>query len=248
MHGIGGVPLSSIGGGTRATYVSKVLGTGPIAYWPLWETSGTVAQCLINPLQNGTYSSDVATWPPGTGIGDGNSAPFFDGTNDFVNIYSATLAGVFSGTTGSIMSWARVANAGVWTDGLFHRIFTVGANANNMMGCFKRDLNNQVMFQYHANAVNQTIVQLDNTSTGWTCWIQTWDQPGANQWWGYRDGTVYGASPVGGLGVWVGPLANTFCYIGQYSGGVTRWHGWESNVAIWNRALSLGEAINLAMV
>ncbi|NIV37784.1 MAG: hypothetical protein GWN58_52745, partial [Anaerolineae bacterium] len=34
-------------------YIGKVLGTGPIAYWPLNEGSGASAHCEINPAQNG---------------------------------------------------------------------------------------------------------------------------------------------------------------------------------------------------
>ena len=42
--------------GGSGGYNEKVLRTGPIAYWPQDETSGTVARCLVNPAQNGTYT------------------------------------------------------------------------------------------------------------------------------------------------------------------------------------------------
>jgi len=97
---------------TAPAYWERVMATDPIAYWPLWETSGTVARCLINPAQNGAYNSNVSGWPPGPGIGDGNTAPFFDGTNDYVNPFSVTFRGRFNGAEGTVMIWAKVANVG----------------------------------------------------------------------------------------------------------------------------------------
>ena len=95
------MPVKTIGTGRGlmggGTYADRVMRYGPIAYWPLWEASGTVAHCLVNPLQNGTYNSPVQGWPPGTGIGDGNTAPWFDGATSFVNIFSVPIQSVLTG-------------------------------------------------------------------------------------------------------------------------------------------------------
>ena len=110
------VPVSTPGGGA-ASYVSRVLGFGPIAYWPLYESSGTTAACLVNAAQNGTYSADVSLWPPGPGIGDGNTAPEFDGATEWVNIDTAALVAAFNGAEGSFLIWARVFNVGGTSSG-----------------------------------------------------------------------------------------------------------------------------------
>ena len=97
------------------SYADKVLSYGPIAYWPLWETAGASAACLVNPAQSGTAVG--VTWANDATGAFGTAAPFFDGANDDINIYTAALAAAFSGHVGSLMVWCRVANAGVWTDG-----------------------------------------------------------------------------------------------------------------------------------
>ena len=57
-------------------YIDRVLASGPIAYWPLWEMSGTVAQDLVANLRapdpgslDGTYARDVSVMGTGTSTG-----------------------------------------------------------------------------------------------------------------------------------------------------------------------------------
>lgn len=100
-------------GNLGATYIDKVLGYGPIAYWPLYETTGTTAVCLVNPAQNGTYARNVTMMGTGDGIGDGNTAPVFDSINDYMAMFSAAFDAVFDGDEGTCMVWGYVSD---WTD------------------------------------------------------------------------------------------------------------------------------------
>ncbi|GAI14148.1 unnamed protein product, partial [marine sediment metagenome] len=84
-----------IGAGGVLAYDDKVLGMDPIAYWPLSETSGLVANCLVNPAQNGVYTGVTLGQP---GIGDGNTAPYFDGTNDYVDVLTAAFIAAYNGS------------------------------------------------------------------------------------------------------------------------------------------------------
>jgi len=242
------MPLLTISTGRTllagGTYADKVLGTGPIAYWPLWEASGTVARCLVNPAQNGTYSSNVSTWPPGTGIGDGNTAPGFDGTNDYIDVQTAALAAAFNASQGSFAIWARVTNVGVWTDAATRYIANLQVDANNNVRAMKTNANNQLLRTYVANAVPELGYNNGVATTGWFHLCHTWSVA-ADEVRYYMNGAWSETDTV--LGVWVGALAKSI--IGSYNIPVNQpWSGGLAHPAIWSRALAASEIAALAVV
>ncbi len=102
-----------------SNYAHKVLATDQphlLAYWPLSEVAGSVAYDFSGNARHGAYTGVTLGK---TGIGDGDTCPFFDGANDFVNIYSVSLRDAFNGAEGTAMIWAKVFNVGVWTDGAY---------------------------------------------------------------------------------------------------------------------------------
>jgi len=201
MHGIGGVPLASMGGGALGTYADKVLGYGPIAYWPLWETSGTVAQCLVNPAQNGTYSADVSGWPPGTGIGDGRTAPYFSG-NDYVDCFTATIQAAFPGSEGTIMIWTYPAAAS-FNDGVTRRNITVWdlTDFNESILLQKTGGNYDHQFTYRAAGVS--VIQTTACTGAFQHMAMTWSAA-ANQVRYLRNGSQYNTDLM--PGVWAGTI------------------------------------------
>ena len=99
------------------TYFKRVLAIDPthlLGYWPLWEPGGSVAYDISGHNRHGAYTGVTLGH---AGIGDGNGCPFFDGANDYANIYSASLASAFNGAEGTVAVLLKVAKAGVWTDG-----------------------------------------------------------------------------------------------------------------------------------
>ena len=100
-------------------YYEKVLGiqsANMLAYWPVWEASGAVADNIEGTAaRDGAYTGVDLGQP---GIGDGNTCPWWDGANDYCNIYSTSLRDAFNGAEGTIACWAKVNSAAVWTDGL----------------------------------------------------------------------------------------------------------------------------------
>jgi len=100
-----------------------ILSLGPIAYWKLDETSGTVATDVSGNARHGTYSASGLT------LG-GSFAPFvaptFDGTNGHVNIYSASLAGAINGDEGTIVALIRPASLA----GTLNALRTTGGTAD----------------------------------------------------------------------------------------------------------------------
>ena len=228
----------------RGSYLDKVLGTGPIAYWPLWETAGLTAECLVNPAQNGTYTGvTLATDSSGP---FGTTAPYFDGANDYVDVGTATLFGAFDGQEGSFMCWERVANAGVWTDGLTHYTVHLYDDGPNLMRLTLGATNNQIGYAYTAGGTSESQNTGGLSMTGWYQRVITWSlSAGIN---GevnyYRDGAADGLTDTA-LGAFVGPLV--IAVLGAFNGAPNSpWRGWLAHPAIWNRALTPSEILALA--
>ena len=230
-------------GANLGGYSRKVLGFGPIAYWPLDEASGGVARCLVNPLQNGTYTgvtlADDSSGPFGT------PAPFFDGANDYVNVFTAALSAAFDGQEGSAGIWVRVANAGVWTDGASRYSIYIGADGNNWVEQRKDAVNNTTRKRYRANGTVSAAVAAASYAT-WAYWVITWSRSAGatGEYKSYLNGVQEGVTQVN-IDNWAGGLA--FCYIGEANGvPASVWHGWLAHGALWDRALSASEILDLA--
>jgi hypothetical protein len=228
-------------------YVEKVRGYGPIAYWPLNEPGGTVAQCLVNPAQNGTYSSDVSTWPIGTGIGDGNTAPRFDGANDVVDVQSVPFAAALDGDEGTAAIWCKVENVGVWTDAAQHYAFyTVDtADYNEYIGLFKFTTNSQLRYRYAAGGVLESISRDGVTALGWFHMAITWSAA-ADEVKAYYNGAQTGATQAG-LGAWAGGV--DVSRIGAQDAIPTNpWQGWLAHCIVFDRVLPQSIIADLATV
>jgi hypothetical protein len=147
------------------TYIDKVIGRGPVAYWPLYEVSGATAICLINAAQSGTYTGVTLGQP---GIGDGNTSPSFDGTSDYCNIYSATLNAAFNRDLYTVAGWMKVSGVGVWTDGAVRYAFYATSDAvNNIVMIEKNSANNQINWTHRAGGTNKFIAATPVSPVGW---------------------------------------------------------------------------------
>jgi len=225
------------------SYSDKVLGMGPIAYWPLNELNGTAARCLVNPAQNGTYSSDVSTWPVGAGIGDGNTSPQFDGANDVIGIGTATFIAAFNYALCTVCGWAKVSAAGIWTDGASRQTIRIWTDAANYLYIRKNSVNNQFIFVRNPGG-NETPAY---SNTAWFHWAMTVSEV-ANQTKYYLNGVQQGVTDP--AGAWVGaPVANTTCIgAARVAGPFEVWSGGLAHVAIFNRVLDISELLSLATV
>lgn len=231
------MPLKTIGTGRGlmggGTYADKALGTGPIAYWPLWEASGAVAHCLINPAQDGAY---VGVTLGNLIAPDGSLCPLFDGVNDYVNASSAAFSAAFNGSEGSVMGWGRVFNVGVWTDGLYHAIWRLTTGTSTIT-IGKSNVNNQAYGIYVAGGVTETVLINGLTTTDWMQFVLTWSAS-ADQVKFYYNGAQTGATQTV-LGVWGGAISANNPVIGANTVTPTvPWYGWISHVAVWARAIA----------
>ena len=229
------------------TYNKRVLKTWPIAYWPLNEGGGTNAACLVNPAQNGTAVG--VTWANDNTGPFGTPAPYFDGANDYVNIYSAAFDAAFSGATGSALIWCKVANVGVWTDTASRKALILYSDADNNYWLEKNSVNNRARWGGAAGAGAALILKNAVSTTGWVCLAVTWsDGANADQFKAFWNGTQEGATSAA-LNNWGGVgLDNGTTNIGCLSNAVPSqpWHGWLAHAAVWDRALTQAEITALA--
>lgn len=231
--------LCLLRGSSGQSYADKVLGYAPIAYWPLNEVSGTTAINLVNAAMNGIYARDVATMGTGVGIGDGNTAPLFDATNDVVDVYSAALAAAFDGAEGSLIIWAKVRAASVWADAAWRYLNYIKTDAaNNTALLMRKTANaNELGYTYTANGVTETETKGSVSTLSWMCLGMSWSLT-ANEVRYYYSGAPQGAVDIT-LGVWGGALLATQTVIGALNATPTNgWDGYLAHYALFGSALA----------
>lgn len=228
----------------EVSYPDKVLGYGPIAYWPLWEIEGEFAECLVRqPEQNGTYVGVTL----GQTVTDDNGVsfvcPFFDGVNDYCNIGHAPFLAALNTAEGSMAVWCRVFDASVWTDSSVRKMLIFLTNANNRMFMQKTGDNNELRHEYRAGGVFDGQSTGDQSSTDWFHMAMTWSKSN-DQLIYYIDGAPVGNIDTG-LGVWAGAIVTAL--IGASSTGpVAPWHGWLAHAAIWDTPQAPSVIVDLA--
>jgi hypothetical protein len=238
--------LNPLWGGSP-TYIERVIATGPIAYWPLNETTGNAINCQINAAQEGTYTG--VTLANGTAP-DGSGAPLFDGASGWGNLQSATLAAAFSGPAGTLAFWYKPVNAGVWTDGTNDYLFRMGvAGGANYIYIRKNSTNNQMYYIYRAGGVNKSVTPGSLSFTAWRLVAITWDKT-ADQFKAYLYQVGGAGGQIGttqtGLGTWAG--TPSFTYLGSYDANPANpTNGWLAHVALWTSALSADTLAALAV-
>lgn len=227
-------------------YYKKVIGisSGLIAYWPLWETSGTTINDVSGKRRNGTSTGFDLNYP---GIGDGRSAPNLDGVSDYGNVYSTGFASDFNGQEFTISLWAKVANSGVWADGTNRRAIFLQADANNSVRFTKGTSANNLSWAYTASGTTKSVSKSSVSSLGWLHLAITVSKSG-DQLKAYYNGVQEGATMTG-LGTFAGSLSSTITVIG--AGNTTPnniWSGSLAHIAIWTTILSASAIATLARV
>lgn len=229
----------------RWTYSDKVLSYSPIAYWPLWETTGLVPHCLVDSAQDGSYIGVNLGFD---GIGDDNSCPYFDGVNDYGNCYSVTFRNAFTPSLFTIILWGKLYSGTQWTDGNIHTYMRFEANGNNFVRMYK-GANNRNDWVYNANAVTDAVTKSLLTTTGWFFMAMTVSLA-ADEMKGYYFDALNPFAQVGatqnGLGTWVGTLSPSLTLIGALSTvPVSVLNGYMAHVVVFNRVLTATELQDL---
>lgn len=243
-------PLGASSGGAAPTYIQRVLAIAPaslIAYWPLSEAEGAIADNAEGTAaRDGAYGS-VALGQ--AGIGDGGVCPVFSGVaGSVVEIYSASLAAAWNGQEGTAMIWAKVVNADVWTDGVLGGLFRLGYDGGNIVQITKDSTSNQVSFAYVAGGDGGDPVRSQSaSSTTWMHMAITWSKSG-NAARAYFNGVQVGTTMLVPA-AWTGTLNDPQTEIGAlYSNDTSLFSGYLAHMAIWTASLSAPLIADLATV
>lgn len=234
-------------------YYKKVLNVAPsnlIGYWPLDEPNGSVAYNLAYthnlPAAAAAHASHTGVTLQQPGIGDGRTSPYYDGANDYTNIYSAALAGAFNGAEGTLMAWAKVSGAGAWKDGTSRNLVSLVVDANNKILLRKSSTNNTYYLSYIAGGTSETSGPTSMTTAGWFCSVATWSKTAELCALYVTDKPV---ATSANLGTFAGSLASTGAVIGAESTtpGVV-FSGTIAHVALWNTPLTAAQIAYLSRV
>lgn len=247
--------LTLTGGGPSGSggqsYSQKVLALSPLAYWVLGEAAGaTAADQISSPAQDGTYTGVTLGQ---TGIGDGNTAPSFDGNDDWVDVRTSTLNTAFNPVAGTIHLWAKVTNAGVWTDVKTRNACHFGHDPdNNRLYIGRTTVNNQLIWWMRGNGgVAFSVTLATAAPLTYMALGITWDYT-ADEFKAYYGGAQTGATGSG-LTAWntaVFTLRPAHANIGHFRqvAGEGAWSGSCAHCALWNVALTSAQMATLAVV
>lgn len=215
--------------------IQRLFGPAVVAYWPLWETDGTVARDISGNNRHGTYSAGV-TKANALGFMS-KPMPYFDG-NDYVNVYSDSLAGANPKDTGAVIICMRKVD---WqlSESLYPLMLRT--DANNYL--YFQKANQRVDFARKGNSTAKvnSIYAIDSPYD--LCLIGSYSVADNFQRL-YLNGSRVGFTQQTGLVGWVGDtLSNTQSVIGAYNtSGLSGFLGWESNVILLNRPVTDDEA------
>lgn len=122
-----GYGLGRAAGGTTVAYSAKIInlfGSALVGYYPLSEIVGTTIFDASGNGRNGGLSGSYTLGADG--IGDGGTSIEFNNTGQAA-IYSGVRVGspwdIFA--EGSLLSWMRVVNSAVWSDGAMRSVANV---------------------------------------------------------------------------------------------------------------------------
>jgi hypothetical protein len=240
LRGMGG------GGNLIWPYSDLVLATQPthlLAYQPLWDLSGTASTDIKNG-RNGAYRNGALLGQ--SGIGDGKTSVWFDGSNDFINLSNAALAAAFNGTEGSLLIWVKL-DASILQDGVAHQIlYLVSTTSSNFINIKKATTNNDISIIYQSGGVLRSRDYLAATDQ-WTCIALTWTHAN-NQMRAHINGVNSGGDFNGGLSSWpVEALDTNKMFIGATTTVPTSVSkGNFAHFAVWDIALTTEEIYALS--
>lgn len=222
------------GGATAAQlYEQRVLATSPLQLLKMNETSGTTALDATGNSRTGAYTgvtlnSVASPFAP-------DFAPRFDGANDDLNDYTASLSTAWNWDEGCVMVWAKVSAAGIWTDGLTHQLvrFRSDGSATDDITIRKTGTNNQIDLSRKANGATKAVtVTLSSPTTAWYCFMLEWSLAG-DYLKAYANGVQIGTTQTGLGAHGVAGLLSSETHIGSANNALD-WDGYLAYFAAWD--------------
>lgn len=240
-----------------ATYWTKVRdldAANLVAYWRLNDTSGTQCTDYSGSNRHALYGNEPAL--ANAAGPDGELVPFFDGTDQYVDIDNpaGTLvtAGLL-GTIGSAMIWGKVTGVGDWTDDTNRILLNIAQDSNNEFHIKKNKttISGEIDWVISPNTVQHVRSKVGMTTTGWFFAGQTWDESTTT-----LQAYLYTAelgfvilSPLSYAGhawagtTWVQSFISSFLIAGQ-----STWLGWIAHCALWKSKLTTAQMYSLSTI
>lgn len=231
------------GGGLTAAqaYDARVLATSPLRYNKLNETSGTAIVDSSTNAYTGTYTGVDLANTDSPFLPD--KAPFWDGTNDYGNLYSAAFGTAFNMDEFTIMIWLKMNSAGVWSDGSIRQSIALLRNGTNYIYMRKSSVAATFQFIRDCAGVNKSINLGSQSDANWFCYAISVSIAGggllsAGDLRVYKNGAQVGTTQTGNIASTGTGLSSTQTTLGAVSVTPTNvHHGWLSRLMIWNRPI-----------
>ena len=184
-------------------------------------------------LSDGNHHFDPSTVSAAVAGGVSGDAASFNGTSEYINIYS--IEPDFNESAGSVIVYGKVDNVGVWSDGTERALALLYADGNNWVGLHKITTGS-LRWVYKAGGIVKQITKTV-TTTGYFHIAITWDSA-SDEVIAYYNGSQEGSIQTG-LGTWVGSLNASITVLGanNVSAG-NPWHGLEDLARVYNRVLT----------
>lgn len=221
--------LLSAGG---VSYTQQILATSPLALWPLDEGSGADILDQSGNSYNGTYTG--VTWD-GTQHPKGTPVPFWDGANDYGDVYSAGFDSAWNQNEGCVLLWLKANDAGVWTDATTRYMFVANSGVSDLFWIHKTTTDSQVWFRRVGNGTSQQIVDTSFSGTDWISVLMSWSVAN-DEFKAYKNGTQLGTTQTGLVAASDTTLITSQTALG--AGNTTPanvWHGYLGYATVWDR-------------
>lgn len=219
-----GVP----GGDRKIEYTRALINTYLASeVWPLIDiSSGIVIKASVNVARNGVETG----WDLQNTAGPvtGTLAPYNDGTSDYGDLYSASLASLWNGDEGSVFGWFK-ADGAIWTDGVARVLAILLVDTNNFMIISRTTTNNQLDFRWVAGGSMQQVLTTFSSSDWFSVGMSR--SKSGNEMKTFINGAQVGTTQAGAV-AWVGSLSATGCYLMSRDTLTRRWKGWAAYFAI----------------
>lgn len=226
-------------------YADKVVGYNPIAYWPLWENSGTTVKDHSGNGRDGTYANVALANTTGP---DGEPAVRTYDATTIIDLYSVSLRDAFSGAEGTVAGWAKVSNAVIWVAGVQRHVATLAATvSNDHIFVYKAAAANTFTLVRQAGGVDK-LVAITTSTLAWFHWAITWSIA-ADEVKVYYNGSQSGATQTT-LAAWVNVLDVNWATLAcdRTPVGASEWPGWLAHIAVWDTPLSATAIADLGTV
>lgn len=225
-----------------ALYSARVLALSPMRYNKLDEASGTTMVDVGGSAFTGTYTG--IAWGAGASPLQGGDAPFFDGTNDYANLYSAAFASAFNMDEYTVMLWVKMSALADWTDGVAHTFLRLQRDASNEVRLSKNS-NNTIRFLAIGGGTTKSIDLGSQSQTDWFCVALSRSIAGggllsAGDTRAYKNGVQAGSTQTGSVAATGSGLNSTNTALGSLlnNSATSAQKGYLAHLIVWNSPMS----------